>query len=91
MATISHTQAFDQTQTLTPGSAVLAALVRRLRERAAGIANAEARRTIGRDMTAAADVIEHWLATAPDNDAAAASMVAILGRSGFAAYVGGRS
>jgi hypothetical protein len=75
----------------TPGSAVLTALVRRLRERAAGIANAEARRTIGRDMTAAADVIEHWLATAPDHEAAASAMVAILGRSGFAAYVGGRA
>jgi predicted TPR repeat methyltransferase len=89
MAKATETSNSINAMTQTPGNAVLIALVRRLRERAAGIANAKARRTIGRDMIAAADVIEHWLATAPDDEAAASSTVAILGRSGFAAYVGG--
>jgi hypothetical protein len=75
--------------TPSPDNAVLTALVRRLRGHAKGINNRAARRTIGRDMLAAADVIEHLVLGTTTQEAAAASMVAILGRSGFAAYVGG--
>jgi hypothetical protein len=88
MATNSHTQTFDQTQTLTPGDAVLSALAGRLRSHARGIKNPEARRTIGKDLTAAADVIEHLALGLTTPEAAAVAMVALLGRSGFAAYVG---
>jgi hypothetical protein len=89
MATNSHTQTFDQTQQ-TPGDAMLTALAGRLRSHARAIKNPEARRTIGKDLVAAADVIEHLALGVTTRDAAAAAMVAILGRSGFAAYVGGR-
>jgi hypothetical protein len=74
----------------TPGDAVLTALAGRLRSHARGIHNAEARRTVGKDLVAAADVLDHLVLGVTTRDAAAAAMVAILGRSGFAAYTGGR-
>jgi hypothetical protein len=74
----------------TPGSAVLTSLVGRLRFHAKGINNAAARQTVGKDLKAAADVIEQLLADMPVEVAAAVAMVALLGRSGYAAYVGGR-
>jgi hypothetical protein len=76
--------------TQTPGDAMLIALAGRLRSHARAIKNPEARRTIGKDLVAAADVIEHLALGVTTQDAAAAAMVAILGRSGFAAFVGGR-
>jgi hypothetical protein len=72
----------------TPGDAVLTALVGRLRSGAKAIANPAARRTMGADMKAAADVIEQLLADMPVEVAAAVAMVALLGRRGYAAYVG---
>ena len=72
----------------TPPGEVLTSLVRRLRAHAKAIHNAEARRTVGKDMLAAADVIEQEMLGMTTQEAAAAAMVAILGRSGFAAYVG---
>jgi hypothetical protein len=90
MATNSHTQTFDQTQQ-TPGSAVLTALVGRLRLHVKAINNGAARQTVGKDMKAAADVIEQLLADMPVDVAAAVAMVALLGRRGYASYVGGRA
>jgi hypothetical protein len=74
----------------TPGDAVLTALVGRLRLHVRAIKNPDARRTIGKDMTAAADVIEQLLADMPVEVAAAAAMVVLLGRTGYASYVGRR-
>jgi hypothetical protein len=76
--------------TQTPGSAVLTSLVGRLRSHAKAINNAAARQTVGKDLKAAADVIEQLLADMPVEVAAAVAMVALLGRNGFAAYTGGR-
>jgi hypothetical protein len=42
-------------------------------------------------MTAAADVIDHLLLHLPTQEAAAAAMVALLGRRGYASYEGRRS
>jgi hypothetical protein len=89
MATNSHTQTFDQTQQ-TPGSAVLTALVGRLRSHVRAIANGPARATMGKDMLAAADVIEVALLDMSVQDAAAAAIVAYVGRGGAAAWKGGR-
>jgi hypothetical protein len=72
----------------TPGSEVLTSLVGRLRSHAKAINNAAARQTMGKDMKAAADVIEQMLADMPVDVAATVAMVALLGRPGFAAYVG---
>jgi hypothetical protein len=52
------------------------------------INNGAARQTVGKDMRAAADVIEQLLADMPVEVAAAVAIVALLGRSGAAAYVG---
>lgn len=73
----------------TPPAEVLTSLVRHLRFHVRAIHNAPARQTVGKDMTAAADVIEHLLLKMTTPQAAAAAMVAILGRSGFAAHVVG--
>lgn len=73
----------------TPPGEVLTSLVRRLRAHAKAIHNAEARRTVGKDLLAAADVIEQEMLGMTTQQAATAAMVALLGRSGFAAYVGG--
>jgi hypothetical protein len=90
MATSSHTQGIDQTQQTPPGE-VLSSLVRRLRFHVRAIHNAPARQTVGKDMTAAADVIEHLVLRLPTPNAAAAAMVALLGRRGYASYEGRRS
>jgi hypothetical protein len=87
MADSQPTYPFDQTQQ-TPGHEVLNALVGRLRSHARGIANGAARRTIGKDMVAAADAIEQVLLDMPVEIAATVAMVALLGRNGFSAYVG---
>jgi hypothetical protein len=71
----------------TPPGEVLTSLVRRLRSHAKAINNAAARQTMGKDMKAAADVIEQLLADVPVDVAAAVAMVALLGRRGYAAYV----
>jgi hypothetical protein len=71
----------------TPPGEVLTSLVQRLRSHAKAINNAAARQTMGKDMKAAADVIEQLLADMPVDVAAAVAMVALLGRRGFAAYV----
>jgi hypothetical protein len=76
------------TLTQTPGEAVLRNLARRLRQHAAGICNSAARRTIGRDMIAAADVIERALLDMSVQDAAAAAIVAYVGRDGAASWSG---
>jgi hypothetical protein len=73
----------------TPPGEVLTSLIRRLRAHAKAIHNAEARRTAGKDMIAAADVIEQLLADMPVDVAAAVAMVALIGRRGYAAYTGG--
>jgi hypothetical protein len=86
MAIASHNSIGVPAQ--TPGSEVLTSLVRRLRSHAKAINNAAARQTIGKDMKAAADVIEQLLADMPVDVAAAVAMVALLGRRGYAAYVG---
>ena len=88
MAEHSSSYNIDSTQQ-PPGSEVLTSLVRRLRSQAKAIHNAEARRTVGKDLLAAADVIEQEMLGMTPQEAAAAAMVAILGRSGFAAYVRG--
>lgn len=74
----------------TPDVEVLASLVRRLRGHVKAINNAAARQTVGKDMKSAADAIEHAIATLPQQHCAELSMVALLGRNGFAAYTGGR-
>jgi hypothetical protein len=79
------------TLTQTPGIAVLSALAERLRQHAAGIANTAARRTIGRDLVAAADVIEQAVLRLSVQDAAAAAIVAYLGRNGAGAFDGRRA
>jgi hypothetical protein len=73
----------------TPGDAVLTALVGRLRSHARAIKNSEARRTIGRDLIAAADVIERALLDMSVQDAAAAAIIAYVGRDGAASWNGG--
>ncbi len=87
MADRSHNTTIATPQ--TPGSEVLTSLVGRLRSHAKAINNTAARQTVGKDMKAAADVIEHVLADMPVDVAAAVAMVALLGRPGFAAYIGG--
>jgi hypothetical protein len=87
MADQSHNTTIVTPQ--TPPREVLSSLVRRLRSHVRAIHNAPARQTVGKDMTAAADVIEHLLLGTTTQDAAAAAMVALLGRRGFASYVGG--
>jgi len=77
--------------TQTPAGEVLTSLVGRLRSHVQNIRNSAARQTVGKDMTAAADVIEHLLPDLPAQAAAAAAMVALLGRRGYASYEGRRS
>jgi predicted component of type VI protein secretion system len=79
------------TLTQTPAGEVLTSLVERLRSHVRNIRNSAARQTVGKDMTAAADVIEHLLLELPTREAAAAAMVALLGRQGYASYEGRRS
>jgi hypothetical protein len=86
MATQSHTTTIVTPQ--TPVGEVLASLVGRLRFHAKHIRNSAARQTVGKDLVAAADVIEQLLADMPVEVAAAAAMVALLGREGYASYVG---
>ena len=74
--------------TQTPGSEVLSSLARRLREHAKAINNPAARRTMGKDMVAAADAIDHMLLGLSTEEAAAVAMVVLLGRNGFAAWTG---
>ena len=76
------------TPQMPPGE-VLTSLVRRLRSHAKAIHNGPARRTVGKDMLAAADVIEQEMLGMTTQEAATAAMVVLLGRSGFAAYVRG--
>jgi len=75
----------------TPAGEVLASLIGRLRSHVRNIHNNAARQTVGKDMTAAADVIEHLLLDLLMREAAAAAMVALLGRQGYASYDGRRS
>jgi hypothetical protein len=75
----------------TPSGEVLTSLVGRLRSHVQNIRNSAARQTVGKDMTAAADVIEHLLLDLSTREAAAAAMVALLGRQGYASYDGRRS
>jgi hypothetical protein len=89
MAKATETSNSINALTQTPGDAVLTALTRRLRSHARAIKNPEARRTMGRDMIAAADALEHLALGVPTREAAAAAMVAILGRSGYAAFLAG--
>ena len=71
----------------SPPAAVLHALAVRLRRHAAGIKNAAASRTIGKDLVAAAATIEHIALTLPIEKVAAA-MVSYLGRDGFETWTG---
>jgi hypothetical protein len=89
MATQRHNTTILTPQ--TPGGEVLTSLVGRLRFHVRNIHNSTARQTVGKDMTAAADVIEHLLLDLPTQGAAAAAMVALLGRQGYASYEGRRS
>jgi hypothetical protein len=75
----------------TPGDAVLTALVGRLRFHARSITNAAARRTIGADLIAAADVLETALLSMSSQDAAAAAIVAYLGKNGAGSFERRRS
>jgi hypothetical protein len=77
--------------TTSPGTFVLQQLADRLRTHARGICNANARRTIGRDCVAAAEIIERLAAQLDPQEAADAAMVALMGSDGFAAYVGRRA
>jgi hypothetical protein len=88
MAIDSHSNIVASTQ--TPGGEVLTSLVRRLRSGAKAINNPAAKRTMGKDMIAAADVIEQLLLDMPVEVAATVAMVALLGRTGYASYVGRR-
>ena len=85
MAPSSLTHPIDQIQQ-TPGTAVLTELAGRLRAHAKAICNPSARRTIGKDLLAAADVIETSLLGMSVQDAAAAAIVAYVGRGGAAAW-----
>jgi predicted nuclease with RNAse H fold len=89
MATERHNTTIVTPQ--TPAREVLTSLVGRLRSHVRNIHNSAARQTVGKDMTAAADVIEHLLLDLPTREAAAAAMVALLGRQGYASYDGRRS
>jgi hypothetical protein len=84
MAAQSHNTTIATPQ--TPGGEVLTSLVRRFRLHVQNIRNGAARRTIGKDMIAAADVIEQQMLGMTTQETAAAAMVALLGRRGFATW-----
>lgn len=67
----------------TPASAALTALVGRLRYGARSINDAAARLAAGKDMLAAADVIERLLADMPTDLVAVAAKVVVLGHHGY--------
>jgi len=90
MAERSSSYNVDATQLLTPGAEVLSSLARRLRAHVKGMANAQAKRTMGADMLAAAHVVEQIALGMSPDIAADMAMIALLGRDGAASYKGGR-